>query len=158
MEWSLASNSGEVVAAWSAVKEPDGRLSCDFRLSVTRDGGHRTQSDDAEAAVEVHLRGLVANQSLVGSLAERLVSWLELPLAEFRRSPLAVEAALGSRGWDEFVRLSLASSEPGSGQHAVATLEYEVCGVRGGVSFEVDQSCIRVFAEGMRDAAQGANT
>jgi hypothetical protein len=148
--FELLSNRGSESAQWS-VSEPrpeaGEHLSCDVRLrgQYYADGEH---PEDLEFVA----RDLFVLTANLEQLVQLLRSWLDLSLPQQSRTPLDVSEELGGR-FDNQLTLKLGRrADTLSGQNLVATLTYSLGRFCGEFSFVTDQSCLRIFCDGIRSA------
>jgi len=147
--FELLSNRGSESARWVMSEPPQGtreHLVCDVRLH-----GDYSGSEDSER-LEFVARELSVPKANLERLAQLLRSWLDLPLQQQASTPLVASEELGGR-FDNHLTLTLGRrSDTISGQNLVATLTYSLGRFVGEFSFVTDQSCLRIFCDGICSA------
>lgn len=84
--------------------------------------------------------------------ATSLRAWVELPLAELGATPLTAAASLGRSDW-EYLSLEFGDrADTVSDRKPVFTFAYEG---KFEACFVTDQSCVRIFEEGLREILGG---
>jgi hypothetical protein len=148
LEFKLHSNDGRESASWLATKSVESDvLICEVRLS-----GGSLCHEDSHGGSELVARDLSVRVENLRRLDSVLSSWLDLPLAVQAETPLTIAVELGGR-FDESIRFRLGDRpDTVSGQNFVATLEYSLLRLKGEFSFVTDQSCLRIFRDGISAA------
>jgi hypothetical protein len=154
--WQLNSASGRESVCWEIREFPTQRRSnaliCDIHLAgqyfgVTL-GGNASEPRDYTLV----LRGLAVGVAEIERLATFLRSWLQLPIAEQARHPLALECKVGGL-FDQDVIIVLGDrADTLAGGKPVVTFRYVTGRLRGELSFVTDQNCLQGLFEGIEAA------
>jgi hypothetical protein len=152
--WEVVSSSGRERAAWLArpVEDPGSAeaLTCDVVLigrffGASLDAAPPGPSPD----FGLEMRGLAVRIATLQRLHAHLRSWLDLPLAEQRRTRLAFDCEMGGL-FDQDVRLILGErADTLSAGHPVATVKFVVGRMSGEMSFVTDQTCLAALCAGL---------
>ena len=155
--WALASSSGGERVTWR-VRSVEGCgddtvLACDIILQGRFFGESLGSSHpDAPPDFDLEIRGLAVRIATLQRLHEHLQRWLELPLAEMRTARLQLDCDMGGL-FDQDVRLILGDRvDTLSAGRPVATVQYVVGRMSGGMSFVTDQTCLGTLREGVEAA------
>jgi len=159
--WEIVSSSGRERAAWLArpAAGPGSAeaLTCDVVLTgrffgASLDAAPPGGSPDFTLAV----RGLAVRIATLQRLHAQLRSWLDLPLAEQRRTRLALDCEMGGL-FDQDVRLILGErADTLSAGHPVATVKFVIGRMSGEMSFVTDQTCLGSLCAGLAKVLGGS--
>jgi len=160
--WELPSSSGRENSRWTVTEINGKGAERTFRCDVALEGQFYGETLESASVGDLQDFGLVVRglqlrhdelTRLVGTLGE----WLALPLGQLRDHSLAFSCGMGGL-FDQSLRLSLGQRDDTiSDGRPVATLEYIVGRLKGELSYPVDQSCLRIMAEGIEGVLRHAS-
>ena len=154
LRWELPSSSGRETSRWTVTEINGEGAERSFRCDVVLEGQFYGETLDSSSASDLRdfdlvVRGLQLRHDELSRLVDTLREWLGLPLAQLRDHVLEISCGMGGL-FDQSLCLTLGQrADTISDGRPVATLEYIVGRLRGELSYPVDQSCLRIMAEGI---------
>jgi hypothetical protein len=158
--WRLPSNRGDRVASWEVLRcadeaaDGDPVLTCRFEFKALSYSWEKPPGSEPETDPDfiLTLSDLKVRSSVLARFEWYLRAWLDLPVDEQARTVLYTSSELNGR-YEEFLRLTFSPREDTiSDGHPVATFSYRHAFVEGELRYVADQSCVRILADGIRDA------
>ncbi len=146
----LNSNSGDDAIEISLVGaiEIDGQSG--YEVSLRLKGTHWDGGDSHELAVSVE--GLAISDHALRGLADKLSEWLELPLKAMATTPLVGEHRLALAPHQTLNVHFGDRADVIAGFNQVVSVRLDVRTFKGDFFFVSDQSCFRIFHEGLTAA------
>ena len=141
----MPSNSGRESATWTVRDAAANHFVCDFCF--------RSVSVESDApTLEIRFDHLVLSKSALAEFVDRADRWLNLPLEEIASDRLNIDVEMGG-GFDTSVRLKLGDNPAlVTDKNSAASFIYCVAYVSGDFAYKIDQSCLRILVDGIRDA------
>lgn len=157
--WQLPSNDGRDVSSWIVRSVLVSKRRRYLNTEVVLTGRHldRAKWTQGEYALakeySINLAQVLLSVTELKELARALDRWLRTPIRDLASTHLELSADLGGVDGQQF---SLAFA-PGYGDaatadHPMCHIAYRGASVAGECSYMVDQSCIRLFVDGMKEA------
>jgi hypothetical protein len=152
MDVTLASNSGDdkLVLSIASRFDWDGEPGLETSLLVVT----RHWDGDHDNEIRLVIPGLCLGIEALRTLHDRLAAWLSRPLAELVTAKLTTDAPLALPPGQ---RLDVAfgpRADTLDGMNQTVTLLFGTTRLKGDVHFVTDQSCVRLFANGLAGALQ----
>jgi len=150
----LASNRGETTLRLTLRGRLDGRSEAAVEASVRIDSRHH--GADEPRPISVRLEGSIVGLEALRLLERELAEWLSLPLDALSERRLTSSHELAFVPGQE-LRLEFGPrADTIADRHEVLTVTFGAGSLRGTTRLVTDQSCLRIFHEGLAEALRDA--